>query len=80
MVLLDAPLGTYLGWNLTTSGFHKDQICNYLGGMIPFARSLQQRSAAGDQRLSLKSAPAAMKESAVLRQPASGRGARFTRR
>ena len=54
VVLLDAPLGTYLGWNLTASGFHKDQICNYVGGMIPFARSLQQRSAAGDPRLSLQ--------------------------
>src|SRR5207244_7044628 len=31
VVLLDAPLGTYFGWNVTASGarpFHKDQICS----------------------------------------------------
>jgi hypothetical protein len=37
VVLRDAPLGTYLGWNITAAGFHKDKICNYAGGMIPFA-------------------------------------------
>src|SRR4029077_5331433 len=38
VVLLDAPLGTYLGWNVTAGGekpFHQGQICNYVGGMIP---------------------------------------------
>ena len=57
VVLLDAPLGTYLGWNVTTGGerpFHKDQICNYLGGMIPFARTAAERPAAGDPRPSLE--------------------------
>jgi hypothetical protein len=54
VVLLDAPLGTYLGWNITASGFHKDQICNYVGGMIPFARSAAERRANGDPRLSLE--------------------------
>ncbi|TMI04229.1 MAG: hypothetical protein E6H40_19425, partial [Betaproteobacteria bacterium] len=24
VVLRDAPLGTYLGWNITAAGFHKD--------------------------------------------------------
>jgi hypothetical protein len=42
----DAPLGTYLGWNITagpTSAqydgrpFHQGQVCNYIGGMVPFA-------------------------------------------
>src|SRR5215472_11014271 len=32
VVLRDAPLGTYLGWNITAAGFHRDQICNYVGG------------------------------------------------
>ena len=50
----DAPLGTYLGWNITAAGFHKDQICNYVGGMIPFARTAQERVASGDPRLSLQ--------------------------
>ena len=53
-VLRDAPLGTYLGWNITAAGFHKDKICNYAGGMIPFARTKADRMASGDPRLSLQ--------------------------
>ena len=56
-VLTDAPLGTYLGWNITVDGarpFHKDQICNYVGGMIPFARTRAERLAGDDERLSLE--------------------------
>jgi hypothetical protein len=54
VVLLDAPLGTYLGWNVTAGGFHKDQICNYAGGMIPFAKTAAERKANNDPRLSLE--------------------------
>lgn len=57
VVLHDAPLGTYLGWNITAGGarpFHAGQICNYTGGMLPFARSKAEREAAGDPRLSLE--------------------------
>ena len=57
VVLLDAPLGTYLGWNITADGarpFHKGQICNYAGGMIPFARTAAERQANQDPRLSLE--------------------------
>ena len=57
VVLLDAPLGTYLGWNVTAGGakpFHKDQICNYAGGMIPFARTEDERLARKDPRPSLQ--------------------------
>ena len=57
VVLTDAPLGTYLGWNITADGarpFHKDQICNYVGGMIPFARTRAERLANGDPRRSLE--------------------------
>jgi hypothetical protein len=43
-VLRDAPLGTYLGWNLTPTGFHEGQVCNYVGGMIPFAVTPAQRA------------------------------------
>jgi hypothetical protein len=56
-VLLDAPLGTYLGWNITAGGarpFHQGQICNYVGGMLPFARSAAERQASGDPRRSLE--------------------------
>ena len=57
VVLGDAPLGTYLGWNITADGampFHKDQICDYVGGMIPFAKTAAERKAANDPRLSLE--------------------------
>jgi Alpha/beta hydrolase domain len=50
----DAPLGTYLGWNITSSGFHAGQVCNYVGGMVPFFKTKAQRLAAGDPRLSLE--------------------------
>ena len=54
VVLRDAPLGTYLGWNITAAGFHKGQICNYAGGMIPFAKTKAERLAAADPRPSLE--------------------------
>lgn len=52
-VLRDAPLGTYLGWNITSAGFHKGQVCNYVGGYIPFALNQAERLSTGDSRLSL---------------------------
>ena len=54
VVLRDAPLGTYLGWNITAAGFHKGKICNYAGGMIPFAKTKAERIANEDPRLSLE--------------------------
>jgi hypothetical protein len=57
VVLLGAPLGTYLGWNITAGGarpFHQGQICDYVGGMVPFAKTKAQRLAAADPRLSLE--------------------------
>ena len=54
VVLLDAPLGTYLGWNVAAGGFHKGQICYYAGGMIPFARTAEARRANQDPRPSLE--------------------------
>jgi hypothetical protein len=57
VVLRDAPLGTYLGWNVTAGGarpFHQGQICDYAGGMIPFAKTQAEREATGDPRLSLE--------------------------
>jgi len=59
----DAPLGTYLGWNITAGPgdpgydgrpFHAGQVCNYVGGMVPFFRTKAQRVAAGDPRVSLE--------------------------
>ncbi|HEY3246630.1 MAG TPA: alpha/beta hydrolase domain-containing protein, partial [Phycisphaerae bacterium] len=43
----------YLGWNITATGFHRGQVCNYQGGWIPFAKTLAERLATGDPRLSL---------------------------
>jgi hypothetical protein len=54
VVLREAPLGTYMGWNITAAGFHKGQSCNYAGGMIPFAKTKAERVASGDPRLSLE--------------------------
>ncbi len=57
VVLLDAPLGTYLGWNITAGGarpFHQGKLCNYAGGMIPFAKTRAEREAANDPRPSLE--------------------------
>jgi hypothetical protein len=54
VVLRAAPLGTYVGWNVTAAGFHQGQICNYVGGMIPFAHDKSARMATGDPRLSLQ--------------------------
>ncbi|WGT62832.1 alpha/beta hydrolase domain-containing protein [Variovorax paradoxus] len=53
-VLVMAPLGTYLGFNITAAGFHKGQVCNYVGGYVPFARTRAERLASGDPRLSLE--------------------------
>ena len=59
----DAPLGTYLGWNITAGAgdvgydgrpFHAGQVCNYVGGMVPFFKTKAQRLAAGDPRKSLE--------------------------
>jgi hypothetical protein len=54
VVLAMAPQGTYLGWNITQDGFHKGQLCDYVGGMIPFAKTKAERLATGDPRLSLE--------------------------
>jgi hypothetical protein len=62
-VLRDAPLGTYLGWNITAGAgdpdydgrpFHAGQTCNYVGGMVPFAKTRAERDKTGDPRLSLE--------------------------
>jgi hypothetical protein len=59
----DAPLATYLGWNITAGPghpfydgrpFHAGQVCNYVGGMVPFFKTKAQRLAAGDSRPSLE--------------------------
>jgi hypothetical protein len=53
-VLLEAPLGTYTGWNPIGHGFFKGDIQSLGGGYIPFAKTKAQRLATGDPRLSLE--------------------------
>ena len=50
VVLRDAPLGTYVGWNIVADGFYKGGSATTPPGMIPFAttqpeRTRQRRSA-----------------------------------
>lgn len=54
VVLREAPLGTYLGWNVTAEGFHAGQLCNYAGGFVPFAKTKAERMANDDPRPSLE--------------------------
>lgn len=49
-VLHSAPLGSYLGWNVTADG----QLCGFSGGYVPFARTRAERMATGDPRRSLE--------------------------
>jgi hypothetical protein len=53
-----APLGTYTGWNVISSGVFKGQLCNNngtaVGGYIPFAKTKAERVASGDPRPSLE--------------------------
>jgi hypothetical protein len=53
-VLHQAPLGTYLGWNITAAGFFKGQICGFSGGYVPFAITRAERTRSGDPRPSIE--------------------------
>ncbi len=52
--LLQAPLGSYVGWNVTTSGFQAGRYCGNTGGYIPFAATRAERLEKGDPRPSLE--------------------------
>ena len=52
--LHQAPLGTYLGWNVTASGFYKGQMCGFTGGYVPFAVTRAEREKSGDPRRSIE--------------------------
>ncbi|MGJ5816371.1 alpha/beta hydrolase domain-containing protein [Paludibaculum fermentans] len=49
-----APLGSYLGWNVTARGFQQGRGCGFAGGFLPFAATRAERLAAGDPRPSLE--------------------------
>jgi hypothetical protein len=52
--LLSAPLGSYVGWNVTASGFEQGRYCGNTGGYIPFAATKAERLPKGDPRPSLE--------------------------
>ena len=51
---VQAPLGTYTGWNIRKPGFSEGDSCDLTGGFIPFFKTKAEREAAGDPRLSLE--------------------------
>jgi hypothetical protein len=51
---MQAPLGTYSGWNIRKAGFSEGDSCDLTGAFIPFFKTQAQRLAAGDPRLSLQ--------------------------
>ena len=53
-VLHQAPLGTYLGWNVTRSGFFAGQGCGFTGGYVPFSTTKAERLERRDPRLSVE--------------------------
>jgi hypothetical protein len=53
-VLHQAPLGTYLGWNVFAEGYSKGGNCGLVGGYVPFTKTRAERVAAGDPRPSLE--------------------------
>jgi hypothetical protein len=57
VVLRDAPLGTYLGWNIIVGGarpYHQGKLCGNAGSVIPFAKTKAERTANNDPRPSLE--------------------------
>jgi hypothetical protein len=75
---LQVPLGTYLGWNETTTGFDAGSGCSFIGGFVPFAKTRAERLKAGDTRASLEERYGnrdgflASVRAAVARQQAAG--------
>ncbi len=53
-VFLQAPIGTYTGWNLNRKGHFENGMCNLQGSFIPFAATRAERIATGDPRLSIE--------------------------
>lgn len=53
-VQLQAPLGTYLGWNTVRAGVFAGHGCGFQGGWVPFATTNAQRLSNRDPRPSLE--------------------------
>ncbi|MGE5305749.1 MAG: alpha/beta hydrolase domain-containing protein [Alphaproteobacteria bacterium] len=51
---VQAPLGTYTGWNLRPRGLAENELSGLLGSFIPFPQTKAERKKSGDPRLSLE--------------------------
>jgi Alpha/beta hydrolase domain len=51
---LQAPLGTYMGWNYRRAGFGQGDLCDLTGSFLPFAGTQAERLANADPRPSLE--------------------------
>jgi Alpha/beta hydrolase domain len=52
--VVQAPLGTYTGWNYFRAGIFEGGFCHLQGSFVPFAKTRAEREAAGDPRLSIE--------------------------
>ena len=53
-VFVEAPIGTYTGWNHFSKHAFEGGHCTLAGSFIPFARTKQERLDTGDPRLSIE--------------------------
>ena len=51
---IQAPLGTYTGWNLQPGELSEDELSGLLGSFIPFANTKTERQRTGDPRRSIE--------------------------
>jgi len=51
---IEAPIGTYTGWNLRPRGLAEGELSGLLGSFIPFATTKTERNKTGDPRISLE--------------------------
>lgn len=54
MPSVEAPVATYLGWNLRRAGFAEGALCSVTGSTIPLAATRAEREASRDPRLSIE--------------------------
>jgi hypothetical protein len=72
-VLHQVPLGTYLGWNVTATGYYKGTECGLSGAYVPFAKTKAERLTAGDPRPSLEERYGTHEKYVALVQAAAAR-------
>ncbi len=53
-VYIQAPIGTYTGWNLFRDDWFANGFCTLAGSFVPFAANRAEREKTGDGRLSLE--------------------------